>query len=152
MAKPKKNINEDGTLKVYAYHPDTGAFAGERAADPNPLEPGEYLIPAFATVDAPPAASESQLAIYDGEKWLITERPAAPEKQQLTTEQLASMARAERNALLAACDYVMLPDVPLTAYEGAHSDWLAYRQMLRDIPQKPGFPENINWPKKPGNV
>lgn len=28
-------------------------------------------------------------------------------------------------------------------------DWAKYRQALRDIPNQPGFPYEINWPKKP---
>lgn len=28
-------------------------------------------------------------------------------------------------------------------------EWGAYRQSLRDIPQQPGFPENIIWPVPP---
>ena len=28
-------------------------------------------------------------------------------------------------------------------------DWAKYRQALRDIPNQPGFPFEIEWPKKP---
>lgn len=27
--------------------------------------------------------------------------------------------------------------------------WEAYRDALLEVPQKPGFPETINWPDKP---
>ena len=30
-----------------------------------------------------------------------------------------------------------------------HSDWAAYRQALRDLPQQEGFPFVINWPEAP---
>jgi hypothetical protein len=44
-------------------------------------------------------------------------------------------------------------DVTVTrAYESGvpvSAEWVAYRQALRDIPQQPGFPENIQWPTKP---
>jgi hypothetical protein len=44
-------------------------------------------------------------------------------------------------------------DVTVTrAYEAGvpvSAEWVAYRQALRDIPQQPGFPDNIQWPTKP---
>ena len=44
-------------------------------------------------------------------------------------------------------------DVTVTrAYESGvpvPAEWVAYRQALRDIPQQPGFPDNIQWPTKP---
>lgn len=56
-------------------------------------------------------------------------------------------ARGQRNGLLQACDLVVIRSyeagVPVPA------EWVAYRQALRDVPQQPGFPENITWPVKP---
>jgi len=54
-------------------------------------------------------------------------------------------ARARRNALLAACDWTQLPDVPLTTQDA----WAEYRQALRDVPSQSGFPEDIQWPTPP---
>ena len=55
----------------------------------------------------------------------------------------ASEVRAERNATLAATDYVGLADYPAKAGE------LEYRQALRDVPQQEGFPLDVVWPVKP---
>jgi hypothetical protein len=55
---------------------------------------------------------------------------------------------AQRNALLANSDWTQLADVPLTAEMKAQ--WATYRQALRDITDQSGFPDNINWPDKPG--
>lgn len=60
----------------------------------------------------------------------------------------AEQAIAQRNTLLAESDWTQLPDVPLGAEQ--KSAWAAYRQQLRDITDQPGFPDNINWPQKPG--
>ncbi|OIQ51043.1 hypothetical protein BerOc1_02988 [Pseudodesulfovibrio hydrargyri] len=59
----------------------------------------------------------------------------------------ARIIRAERDRLLAACDWMQLADSPLdTATKAA---WAAYRQALRDVPEQPGFPEAVEWPQSP---
>lgn len=62
---------------IYNYHPQTGAFINEAPADESPLEPGVFLIPAFATDVPPPSKDHSW---RDG-KWVIvpvqTPDPAA---------------------------------------------------------------------------
>ena len=55
----------------------------------------------------------------------------------------ADQVRAERDSKLAATDWMALSDNTLTA------EWAAYRQALRDIPEQPGFPHNVEWPVKP---
>lgn len=47
----------------------------------------------------------------------------------------AAALRSERDALLAASDWVMLPDAPLTGSQVAA--WREYRQALRDLPDTP---------------
>jgi hypothetical protein len=56
-------------------------------------------------------------------------------------------ARYERDQRLIASDFI----VARSAEAGvpAPSEWVAYRQALRDVPQQPGFPDNIQWPTKP---
>ena len=60
---------------------------------------------------------------------------------------LAASARQKRDRLIAATDYLVTPDYPIS------DDRLAkvkiYRQALRDIPEQAGFPRDIVWPKKP---
>jgi len=60
---------------------------------------------------------------------------------------LAASARQKRDRLLAATDYLVTPDYPIS------DDRLAkvkvYRQALRDIPEQAGFPRTIAWPEKP---
>lgn len=151
MAKKKQAqvqpvITEDGNMQVYSYNPE-GYFVGTDFAFPDPLTPGEYLIPAQATTVAPPAFKQDECAKWNGSEWEIEaiEQPApAPEP---TEEDLAAQARAERNGLLAASDWTQLPDVPMDGeLRGA---WAFYRQALRDVPQQEGFPTTINWPTAP---
>ena len=64
-----------------------------------------------------------------------------------TTEELAAQARSQRDALIAATDYLMATDYPLT--DEKRQELTVYRQALRDVPEQPGFPTEIVWPTKP---
>lgn len=64
-----------------------------------------------------------------------------------TDEALAAVARAKRDALLAACDYFVMPDYE--AETEALARVKAYRKALRDLPTQEGFPRAIAWPDKP---
>ena len=55
-----------------------------------------------------------------------------------------SHVRRMRDALLAACDWTQLPDVPLSTRE----TWVAYRQALRDVTAQPDL-SNVTWPTPP---
>lgn len=52
--------------------------------------------------------------------------------------------RARRNALLLACDWTQLPDVPATTQQA----WISYRQALRNITAQPDQ-ANVTWPVAP---
>ena len=53
-------------------------------------------------------------------------------------------ARALRNQAIAATDYLMMPDYPLTPAEKMLVS--IYRQQLRDWPQTDGFPDIATMP------
>lgn len=60
---------------------------------------------------------------------------------------MAAQARQERNSRLGASDWTQLADSTLDA-DGIVL-WQSYRQSLRDVPQQPGFPFEIDWPEVP---
>ena len=60
---------------------------------------------------------------------------------------LAASARQKRDRLIAATDYLVTPDYPIS--DGRLAKIKTYRQVLRDIPEQAGFPRTITWPKKP---
>ena len=64
----------------------------------------------------------------------------------LTPEKKAELIRQQRNALLSATDYRMMPDYPMS--ELCRENLKLYRQLLRDIPEQPGFPNSVVWPIK----
>ncbi len=69
---------------------------------------------------------------------------SAKDKQEEASAVLGASIRAERDRLLSACDYIMMPDYP--ADETVKTAWAAYRQALRDVPEQEGFPNNVMWP------
>ena len=56
-----------------------------------------------------------------------------------------NVVRAERNKLLADCDWTQLPDAPVDA-----ASWATYRQALRDITTQAN-PFAIVWPESPSS-
>ena len=61
--------------------------------------------------------------------------------------QAAANVRAERNRKLAACDWTVLTDSPLTTSK--KTEWKTYRTALRDISAAEGFPHTMEWPTEP---
>jgi hypothetical protein len=60
-------------MKIYNYHPDYKYFYCESEADPSPLEPGVFLIPAHATDIKPPTCELYQIQIFNETSWDIIE-------------------------------------------------------------------------------
>ena len=52
-------------MKIYNYDGVTHEFIDADEAEPNPLAPGEFLIPANATTIAPPSARAFEAAVFD---------------------------------------------------------------------------------------
>lgn len=88
---------------------------------------------------------------------IFTDRPAqgdepamsaaeqeAAYKAQKDAEQAASV-RAQRNKLLADCDWTQGKDIP----DNISTAWATYRQALRDVPAQANFPWEVTWPTQP---
>ena len=89
-------------------------------------------------------AWEKEKARLDAEAEKRVEEAKSPER-------LAEAIRQERNVRIAATDYLMLPDYPLTETERAA--WEHYRAALRGITELEGFPwedlDSVPWPMSP---
>lgn len=89
----------------------------------------------------------------DGWVKLTKKETEAHLNPQPTSEQLADIARAERDAKIEAVrwrierhsDELALGSEPTEPLEPL----LQYTQALRDVPQQEGFPTTINWPEIP---
>ena len=72
-------------------------------------------------------------------------------KPEMTPEELkakqAAQVRAQRDAMIAETDYLMMSDYPISEEDKALVE--TYRQALRDIPEQEGFPSNVQWPVAP---
>lgn len=55
--------------------------------------------------------------------------------------------RKIRDKLLTNSDWVVVKSFESGA--AVDPDWIKYRQLLRDMPQQSGFPEDVVWPQKP---
>ena len=71
----------------------------------------------------------------------------ASQEAEYTARKAATAARAERDGLIASCDWMAIK-----AFEGGTgvaTEWATYRQALRDVSAQAGFPNDITWPEKP---
>lgn len=133
-----------------------------RYIQPNPNPSGAYPAPQSNPFPGKIELTDKQAATlvdYNGfvnitrtdEGVIVTPNTEAWEawkaEQPDHSEQLAVEVRAQRDALLAACDWTQMADSPLSEEEKAA--YQAYRQALRDVPQQEGFPETISWPEEP---
>lgn len=61
-------------MNVYHFHPETREFLGVDTADPSPMEPGKFLVPANATTVEPPVLQERQAAVAKNDgQWEIVD-------------------------------------------------------------------------------
>lgn len=58
-------------MEIYHYHPLTGEYVGSSPANPDPLEPGRFVIPAHATDVAPAAVSAGETAVWGDGAWRV---------------------------------------------------------------------------------
>lgn len=60
-------------MQIYHFHPATRELLGSSKADQNPMSPGAFLVPAWATNAEPPAAGDGQAAVFDieSETWSL---------------------------------------------------------------------------------
>lgn len=81
---------------VYNYHPVSKALVSITMADPDPLEPDRWLLPAHATFLAAPVVSEHEVAVFDdaAQDWVVVLRSVLDQQQEerkaLTLEEQVS--------------------------------------------------------------
>lgn len=91
-------------------------------------------LPDLVIVEKPIQPSQYHVFNYTTKKWVLS--------SVLAWEDI----RLNRDKLLAACDWTVMPDVPLSA--ARKEAWLVYRQELRDITNQ-GSPLGLVWPTPP---
>lgn len=58
-------------MTVYSYDPVTREYVGMTSAQPSPLEPGVFLIPANATPIEPPKPNLGEVVLFLNDEWQI---------------------------------------------------------------------------------
>lgn len=76
-------------MNIWHYHPQNRHLMGQGHADASPLEPGVFLLPAFATDIPPPNASDGFYVVFTGNGWALEEIPSPPEPEPEPEPQLA---------------------------------------------------------------
>lgn len=108
-----------------------GFLVGEALADPDPLNPGNWLIPGGCVTKEPPVLGQNQLAQWKSSNWLVVDIPE-PEKPEPFEPLPPTQAEQEANRKAA---YTAEAD-PLffkwQAGESTEAEWLAKRQEIRD--------------------
>ncbi len=132
-------------MQVYQTNSE-GVFVHATVADPDPMNDGNFLIPAGCVTVEPPSFGEESQARWDGSSWIIEDRPVEEEETPPEPEPLEPdvEARLKRDGLLLESDWTQLIDTPVD-----QDAWAAYRSLLRDVPDQDGFPDTIVWPTKP---
>lgn len=130
---------------VYLYDGKTGRLKDFELADPDPLRPGEWLVPRNATLVEPPDFKCGYAAhfVEDRQEWELR-RDYEAEREH------ANSIRSIRMSHLRSSDWTQLPDAPLS--DEQRQAWRKYRQEWRDITARPGFPffeEGVDWVPKP---
>ena len=85
-------------MKIYHYHPETGVYLGVGIADESPLEPGVFLIPAFATDVEPPACGANQTVKFISEVWVLEDIPQPELPPEPTVEEIRVARLSRLNA------------------------------------------------------
>jgi len=99
--------------RYYSWHPDTNLYVGSGWCDESPLEPNVWLVPAHATLVAPPSIPDGYVARRVDGAWQLELAPAPPsdEPEAVPTriisdrqffQQLALAGFIERSEALAA--------------------------------------------------
>jgi uncharacterized protein YecA (UPF0149 family) len=81
-------------MNVYNYHPVTKEFLSQGTAEPNPITPDSWLIPAHATTIEPPEFGDNQITVFNEESkaWeIITIVPYQPTYTELRVEEYPSI-------------------------------------------------------------
>ena len=148
---------EDGAVTKYPVGLYDLRKKFPNASFPKPLEGADLASFGVVTVNAvdEPAFNSSTQKVEEGtpalvdgtwqQTWNVIDFTAA--ELQSITDGAAASVREERNRKLAACDWTVLTDSPLTTAK--KTEWKAYRTALRNITAAEGFPHTMEWPTEP---
>ena len=123
-------------------------------AAPAPAPSGEYKVVSRNGVvqDAngnwvEAYVERDMFADYTDEGVTVTKAEQEQAYTARKNDEAATAVRAERDKLLASCDWMAIK--AFEAGSAVSAEWATYRQALRDVTAQEGFPNEITWPTKP---
>ena len=124
-------------------------------AAPAPAASGEYKVVSRngVTQDAngnwvEAYVERDMFADYVDEDGVTVTKASQEEAYTATKDaEAATAARAERDKLIASCDWMAIK--AFEAGSAVSAEWATYRQALRDVTAQEGFPNSVTWPTQP---
>lgn len=133
-------------MKIYNFDRDSRELVDVDEAEPDPLTPGEYLVPANATTVTPPRISAFETAVFDPESqiWHVVD----------VSYRMGDNVLREVSRRLAEVGPLFDAYSDLAALGELDEDGLAYLQSvriyrvnLRQVHKQPGFPLHVVMPQ-----
>jgi hypothetical protein len=122
-------------MLVYNYRPDNHVYVGTSPADPDPLNPGNWLIPANATViPVPNPVPPGQRAVFVGDGWMLQNIPQPPTPPQPPAPPAHTPAEYRASAYRNESDPLFFM---MQRGEATEAQWLA---KIEEIKQR--YPDN----------
>lgn len=138
-------IFKNGTIADYREVFPNTSFTAYGPNDEFLRENDAYRVTAWLPHDRATEKLVSSIPyIQNNIAYTVVVEPKTQDELDADYQAKASTVRAQRNKLLAECDWTQLADAQVDKVA-----WAAYRQALRDVPSQDGFPDTITWPDKP---
>jgi hypothetical protein len=100
-------------------------------------EKNKYVVDLLAEASKYGLNSDEDIALY---KSILAE-------QRTDGLEYLAIVQKNRDTLLDASDWIVVKS--FEAGVSVPSNWVTYRQALRDVPAQSGYPDSITWPIKP---
>jgi hypothetical protein len=127
-------ILRESIMKVYQTD-NEGFYVGPNIADPDPLVPGEWIIPGGCIIEEPPEIRPGQKAQWSGSFWIILDQEPTHEQQptpmpEPTLDEINISIKYRRQATFQQeADPLFFK---WQAGESTEDAWLAKRQEIRE--------------------
>jgi hypothetical protein len=128
-------------MKIFNYD-DTGLFLYESEADPDPLQPGKFLLPARSTSKQVPAIPQGKRARFNETDWALEDIPVPVTPPPQTLEQKKA---ARWNAIKSERDRRIQNGGYKVGTKWFHSDTFSRTQQMGLVMMGASIPANTPW-------
>lgn len=123
-------------MEVYQTNAE-GFYIGSTFADPDPLDKGNWLIPAGCVTEAPPNMTDNQVAQWVAGSWVVVDIPKPVEPEPVEPEPVTKEKQAaiRRDAYAQEADPIFFM---VQRGEATMDEWLA---KIAEIKARYPYPE-----------